>query len=186
MSFIAAVKAHYKIHVRAMKDVKTPTHSGWEGVTVDQVVKVLESIYDTLDDWMDVEQPEEAHRRAIEGNMKKYKKLYSKMSFPAVLYRCVGLYSIDKLNLDRIGNSWGRDEDAAVCYGAFNKSTQYVLKSKVAKKDIDWIQTIAEDITYMEGEREIYVRTGTPLVIEAYRTHRPDGEWVEWNKKGKA
>lgn len=186
-AFLSKVKA--KIYAQTNFLNKVYANTDWENVTSQEVESELLTIYHSLENWWGQgEASDEELRKIIESRIQEYKEKYRAWHFPLKIYRGLYLNDINDLSLDNLGNSWGPDEGAAISHqGSTNDGDHFQLKSSVQKHEIDWVRTLAENITYGEVEREVYVKTGTPLLVEAYRKGKSNtGNWIPLNKKGKA
>jgi len=186
--------------VKNKEDEEVEEKAYFENVTVDSVVKELISMYGSLDDWwgQGEGEPEEKLISRVKNGMNNMDKSYRKLSFPLDIFRCLDLTSIDALGLKDLGISWGPYEENAVCnYGGTSKhpedgSSPFIIKAKVAKKNIDWIGTFAENITYTPNgwvpgggdEQEVRLKKRVPLSITSYKEE--DGDWVDIKLKGRS
>ena len=102
-----------------------------------------------------------------------FKKKYSKLSNPIILYRAIKLKDISKLDRNNLGVYWTDNKNSADTYGEYTKSDAgiFILKAEVPKDKIDWDFTIKNNLNtnFGDDEQEINIEENSQVkVLDIY------------------
>lgn len=84
--------------------------------------------------------------------------------FGTTVYRAVRLKSLDDLRIDRLGDFWTWDADAAEPYWAEGTGGDYIIEGIVSREHVDWEKTLYAN-ALLPDEKEIFVMDGAPVYV---------------------
>jgi hypothetical protein len=136
---------------------------GREKAVENNVPEFYEDALDYVRDTLPEDTPEEQLLDAAWALY--YDWLVARISgFDTKVYRAVRLKSLDDLRIDRLGDFWTWDEDAAEPYWAEGAGGDYIIEGIVSREHVDWEKTLYAN-AILPDEKEIFIKVGAPIYV---------------------